>query len=340
MINIISTQARHSNITGPAKVFRNLVKGLDKIGYPYVINRDLNATKRLWIHDDITALRYMHRSKAYKVVGPNLFVMPSDIPPGISFDGALYLQPCEWAKQVWELVGFNACPIAAWPVGIDTDEFLPVPVPQSKRHVLVYHKMRDPQELPRIFEALHNLRLDYRFALYGDYTEVEYKQLLSKTSFVVWHGRAESQGIALQEAMACNIPILLCDVTSVAQTRGGYAFTSELHNFPVTAAPYFSELCGIRITDLNDLPGTLERMCEMQASFQPRQYVLENLSLQSQAQTLIRFWENWDMSFEQGLTETCMTNREWSGHPLLPQLAKRGWEKLKPALADTLRRIR
>jgi len=52
MINLISTQADSDVISGPAKVHRSLVKGLDAIGYPYVVNRSLNSTS-VWTHDDV-----------------------------------------------------------------------------------------------------------------------------------------------------------------------------------------------------------------------------------------------------------------------------------------------
>ena len=312
MINIISTQANKRQITGPYKVLINLMKGLDKIGYPYVINRDLNTTRRLWIHDDITALRYIHRSKAYKVVGPNLFVMPSDIPQGIRFEGALYLHPCEWAARLWEYAGFRACPILPWAVGIDTDKFHPSNTPFAERRVMVYHKQRDAQKLATILDVLHTMKMPYWLVLYEQYSEQEYKELLSKTSFIIWHGMHESQGIALQEAMACNIPILVCDVTSLAQAKVNYAFAPEVFSFPVTAAPYFNDRCGIKITDLEELRMAIERLIDRFETFQPRQYILQNLSLEGQAQAFVQLWERWDLFLEDGLREKASGTKKYA----------------------------
>lgn len=310
MINIISTQARVDKITGPYKVFSNLLKGLDRIGYPYVVNRALDSTKRLWIHDDVVALRYMRRSKAYKVVGPNLFVMPRDIPEGIELDGVLYLHPCEWAVRLWKKVGFDACPIAFWPVGIDTERFRPSPVPWNERKVMVYHKQRDSQELVVILDALRDLKLSYRLVLYGHYTERDYKELLAKTSFVIWHGPHESQGIALQEAMACDIPILVCDATSLLQ-QVPCMFDDSLTDFPVTAVPYFDDTCGIKITDLSELLAALERMVDERGFFHPREYVLRNLSLEGQARAFVELWERGGFTLEDGVRETTLKSQVW-----------------------------
>ena len=311
MINIISRSANPGKVSGPSKVFSNLAKGLSKIGYPYLVNRDLNATKRLWIHDDVAALRHIHRSEAFKVVGPNLFVMPSEIPPDIRLDGVLYLHPCAWAARVWERAGFDACPIVTWPVGIDTDVFQPSSVPGSKRRIMVYHKQRDSQELDSILDSLHDLKLPYSLVLYGHYSELDYREQLANTSFIIWHGPHESQGIALQEAMACDIPLLVCDVTSLSQARGDYVFDPSFFGISVTSAPYFDETCGVKITDLSRLRTAIEFMQQNLMDFQPRRYVLDHLSLEGQARAFVAVWESWGLTYEGGLSESIKTDALW-----------------------------
>lgn len=313
MINIISTQANATKISGPGKVFTNLVKGLKKIGYPYVINRDLNATKRLWVHDNLTALQYLHRSKAHKVLGPNLFVLPNDIPGGIRLDGSLYLHPCDWAAKLWEHLGFTACRIKPWPVGIDTDEFQPTCFSNAKRRIMVYHKGRDTQELPLILEVLHSMRLPYWLVLYPLYEENNYKELLGKTSFIIWHGTHESQGIALQEALACDIPVLVLDAESLfPPIRAAKLFHENLKDFRVTTVPYFDGTCGIKINELSRLMPAIESMIENLNEFSPRDFVLKNLSLEGQARAFVSLWEYWGSTFEQGLRETPRSNRKWN----------------------------
>ena len=312
MINIISTQATKKITDGSQKVFANLVKGLDKIGYPYVINRALNATNRLWIHDDVTALRYMHRSKAYKVLGPNLFVMPKDIPREIDLNGVQYLQPCEWVRRMWEHVGFDACAIRIWPVGIDTDIFRPSDIKPSDKRIMVYHKRRDTRDLQTILDALYKLGLPYRLVLCGQYDEEEYLDLLAETSFQIHLGCSESQGIAMLEAMACDIPILVCDVMRISQAKTGYNFDTSLDRLPVTSAPYFDDTCGVKITDLSEVKNAIELMLDNLNGFSPRNYILRNLSLERQAQAFVSLWEHWGLTFEQGLTEIVRKNRAWS----------------------------
>lgn len=322
MINIISTQVGASQVSGPQKVLVNLAKGLDRMGYPYVFNHHPSSARRLWIHDDAAALRFMHQPRVLPVVGPNLFVMPVDAEPCIDFRGAVYLRPSEWTVRFWEQAGFVECPMAPWAVGIDTDDFRPTGDVPDQRSVMVYHKMRDSQELVYILDRVRAHRLDARLILYGAYDEDEYRRALRRVSMVIWHGQAETQGIALQEALACDVPVLVCDVTSLRQTRGGYPFEPEVFGFTVSAAPYFDERCGVRITELGALDTALESIMETRDSFRPREYVLQNLSLEGQARALVSVWERWGLSADDGLNESLVNSRLWQGPPLRDKIRR------------------
>jgi len=329
VINVVSTRVGRGGFDGPTKVADNLVKGLGELGYPFVTNGSLRATLRLWVHDDPAALDYLDRTAALSVVGPNLFVMPSDIPASARLDGALYLHPSQWAAELWRHVGFDRCPIEAWATGVDTDSWQPVARDAARDVVLVMHKRRDTSELVRVVAELDKRALETKLLLYGRYTEGEYRALLERARFVVWHGAAESQGIALQEAMACNVPILLWDVTSLCQTQGGYPFDRSLWDFPATAAPYFDASCGLRFTSGAELENALERMLEEWPSFSPRQYVLENLSLEGQARRFVELWGRWGLTVQEGYVEKPMRAGSWRGRPLRERVAKRLSEEVK-----------
>jgi hypothetical protein len=309
VINIVSTQPGSSTLRGPYKVYRNLVKGLEAIGYPYVVNGALNSTRRLWVHDDPVALRYASQSGAKTVVGPNLYVLPCDIPPVIDLKGCLYIQPSEWAASVWRTAGFTECALVTWPVGIDLEEFRPAAGRAQRDTVMVYHKLRSEQELARILASLDRASLRYRLFRYGSYHEADYRSCLGEASLVVWHGCHESQGIALQEALAMDVPVLLCDVSRLSEAEGP-GFPPELDALRVTAAPYFDPSCGWRTYDL-DVGSMARHMLRQRWMFAPRAYVQANLSLEGQARRFVSLWEHFGLSVDDGYSEGRISCGEW-----------------------------
>jgi hypothetical protein len=236
------------------------------------------------------------------------------MPSGLDLRRALYLHPCEWAFKIWEAHGFNACPLRAWPVGIETDLFTSS-THENREHVLIYHKHRDPEELARIISIVEGAGLKYQTIIYGAYKQEDYLRHLSRSKYVIWHGRHESQGIALQEAMACDVPILLCDVTSLKQfwTGGGgcYVFTESEKEFPVTSAPYFDQTCGMRIETLDDLEASISHMEARWKEFTPRDYVLQNLSLEKQARELLEMYSYWGLEAEKDNLRTQLRSGKW-----------------------------
>jgi hypothetical protein len=214
-------------------------------------------------------------------------------------------------------------------VGIDTDEYRPSSIPFTERCVMVYHKERDLKELPQILNVLHELKLSYNIVLYGRYSEEEYKTLLSRTLFIIWHGCPESQGIAMQEAMSCNIPIIVCEMTRLGQYKPDIT-PLELRDLPVSVAPYFDESCGIKITDLGSFRTTIEIMLNRLTFFRPRQYILNNLSLERQARVLIKCWEKWGLTVDEGYQEKLLNTKKYCvpRSTRIMQLTSKAWKTL------------
>lgn len=311
MINIITTLADTLQISGPSKVLNNTIKGLNLIDYPFVINRKLDSTKRVWIQSGWDALPYVRKTHAYFVVGPNVALYPSDIE---QFDlrKAIYIQPGPTAVNFWNTLGFNQCPLRYWAAGIDTTLFTPSNT-ETRDIVLVYHKQRDIQELEIVTSTLATKGLKFAILPYGAYYEKEYLSFLSRARYVIWHGGNESQGIALQEAMSCNIPILVCDVTTIGQSQHSRTTYSEkVKNIAATSVPYFNKKCGIRITRIKDLNNAIDEMEAKLRIFTPREFILRNLSLEKQAKELVKFWEYWNLSLDAGREENASSNTKFT----------------------------
>ena len=213
MINIITRRLPEVCADGPTKVVLNVMKGLDRLGYPYVVNRDVGSTRRLWVANESLPLKHLPRERPFTVAGPSIWVLPEDIRESIHWHRIVYVQPSSWTRSLWEFYGFSRCPMVVWPVGIDLDEYLPARRDSLSGKVVVYHKDRDPQELPGLITALADRGLETILIMYGRYRQEDFLEAVRSSAFVLWHGGRESQGLALEEALACDVPVLVWDDT-------------------------------------------------------------------------------------------------------------------------------
>lgn len=309
MINIIS-QSYYSRLTsGPRKVAANLIKGLELLKYPYVINKRLDACQRLWIHDDPAALNELKSldPKIKVLVGPNLFVLPQEVTLDADLSRSVYIQPSDWVKRMWHDRGFTSCPIEVWPVGVDTDEFAPLPA--KKESVLIYFKQRPQSELRTVEETLNRKNIKYQILRYGSYSEKDYKRHLAQSRYVVWLGIHESQGLALQEAMAMGVPILVCDKQKW-EIEG--VFKAGEKPYTTTTAPYFKPSCGLKIENLNQLNEAVETIEKQLAVFKPREFVMTHLGLEKQARAFLEIYSKYfGLSVETGFGEAILKQGDW-----------------------------
>jgi glycosyltransferase involved in cell wall biosynthesis len=317
MINIISKSIIADNVSGPKKVVENLIKGLDLIGYPYVINKRLDACTRLWIHDDTTALKEIRSlDQSIKVlVGPNLYIRPRNIPTNLDISRAIFICPSPWAVTFWTDFGFNMCPVDYWPTGIDTN--IHTPSTSDRNIVLIYFKQRFKEELEHVEKVLQEKNIAYKIISYGYYNENEYSKLLAHSKYVIWLGRHETQGIALQEALATNVPMIVCEVPTLGhwtpnEKEGGLFDDKDNAYSKAEVAPYFDERCGIKIRDVFAIKTSIEHMENTWNSFSPRNYILENLSLEKQARDFVMLYDkHFRLTYEAGMNEKILKKGNW-----------------------------
>ena len=335
MLNIISRSIVSKHTRGPRKVVLNLIKGLDAIGYPYVLNADLTATKTLWIHDDPDALTAAMKLPADVAIiaGPNIYTLPSEVPDTVAMERIIWIHPAVWVESFWRQFGNAQMKSAVWPVGINTQIF--TTSSEAKDLVLVYNKQRAVSDVKQVCAALKARGEKYKVLTYGQYDEEEYLHLLKTSKAIVWVGRSESQGIALEEALAMNVPALVWDVSVFGDWVGsGQERFSEaqLAFSPVTAAPYFDTTCGLRFTDKNDLQKTLTAFFGALPDFTPRTYIEKELSLASQANAFIELYKTHFQVTEEELRSTALSStKSWKNATL--------YFKCRTRLKDAVRQL-
>lgn len=335
MLNIISRSIVSTHSRGPRKVVANLLKGLDELGYPYVVNAALDATDTLWIHDDPVALaEAVTLSPSVAIIaGPNIYTLPTEIPERAGLEKVLWLHPALWVQAFWELSA-REIKSMVWPVGIDTKTFAPdASVPKDL--VLVYNKQRSASEVATVCKALEARGERYSVLTYGKYQEAEYRELLKRAKAIVWVGRSESQGIGLLEALSMNVPALVWDIQRFGQWTGtGHdRFSQEQLAFTgATAIPYFDERCGRRFIEANTLETSIKDFFSVLPSLSPRAYIEENLSLAMQAQAFVDMYKTLGQSEESLRDRTIRTSKKWRNGTFLFLLATRCKDAIRPII--------
>ena len=112
------------------------------------------------------------------------------------------------------------------------------------------------------------------FSYQSRYSEAEYLEYLQNSKFGVWVGAHESQGFALQEALSCDVLLLVWNIRTMSDEYG-----SNYHPYEATTIPYWSPSCGEYFYDAKELRTTFQRFINRLEYYMPRNFVVENLAI-------------------------------------------------------------
>jgi hypothetical protein len=272
---------------GIEKVFINLCLGLDRLGVAYEVNLPFD---QLRLDDRVGVLGRGRRSlEGYDrpnpiVAGIGLMTHPSEWPDLCdAFPVAAYLQHCDWANAIYQPYFGECCRV--WPVGIDTQAWCPDPGVAKDVDFLLYDKIRWEREtmVPRLLApvraALRDRGLKFIELRYGSYDEQGYRAALRRASAMIFLCEHETQGLACGECLASDVPVLAWDP---GWWRDPDRFAWGQPDIPATSVPYFDTRCGLRFHDIAEFPERLGAFLDLArgGAFAPRQYILENLTLE------------------------------------------------------------
>lgn len=194
--------------------------------------------------------------------GPSFFVFPEE---GTWLNGArnadwsrrsVFTALSDWCVRCYkEISRDTVIPLAALPFGVDLPA-VAAPDPLTARDCLVYFKMRHPSALQEALAAIAERGLSYTLMQYGHYQQQDYLCALRESRFCVWIGCHESQGFALQECLAADVPVLLWDAVSMFDEYVGDRFTYESQRpsgrrLASSTATTWSDACGEVCTALD-----------------------------------------------------------------------------------------
>ena len=117
--------------------------------------------------------------------------------------------------------------------------------------------------------------MPYRvFDYVNQYSEQEYLSYLQTCKFGIWIDAHESQGFALEEALSCNVPLLVWNVLSLNQEEN-----SNYPNIPATTIPYWSDSCGEVFYHFCEFDYVFRIFMSRLHTYNPRDYIVNHLSI-------------------------------------------------------------
>lgn len=283
-------------LTGFFVSFRLLMHALERVGVEVRVN-DHRFARRHPEHP-VGLIGYPTLLDDWRLpnpalLGPSLYDHPGQAPRLLEdprFRKYLVLAP--WTHAMFRPYYGDAC--VPWFAGIDTEAWPDTSGREKDLDVLIYDKIRWERDslVPRLIGGIRDTlaRRGRSFAVvrYKHHDHNTYRRLLERARAMVFVCEHETQGIAYQEAMASNLPILAWDQGYWADPLWRQ-FSQE--PIPASSVPFFSPECGERFADMDAFEATFDRFWERLPTYAPRRHVQANLSPRRSAEIYLdAYW--------------------------------------------------
>lgn len=297
--NSLVKKIRHSfnhprnTFGGPDAVARSLTAGFKNLGVSYNYNPStikeigktvivLSSVKAL---KQVIALKKEHRIRTI-FAGPNLVIFPTDedsILESKAVDKCLV--PSKYVKNLY----IRKSPslknhIIVWPAGVDERYWRPPSKKPTKRNAVLYFKNTDTE----LYKSAERILKKYNWnpikIIYGKYLSEEFRKALSSSQFMVFLSRGESQGIALAESWAMDVPTLVWNPKTLI-IKG-----ERIYNY--SSAPYLTGSTGMKWKKIEDFESIIEGIDNKLKTFLPRGWILSNMTDTKSAEILLSAIKN------------------------------------------------
>jgi len=283
-ILIINSSFHHKNKNGLQKI-------LEKLNWYYKFGTEKDIEKYNIIYSPSQPINTSNYPTKKFIFGPHFSVFPDNKLRYINnkYNNTIYIQPSEWVTNVWKNVGAEKIiPIKTLCFPVDTDFFLPNNNNNKGDKIFIYFKRRNPKELYFIETFLKNKNINYTiFDYFKKYNENEYLNYLQNSKYGIILDAHESQGFAIEEALSCNVPLLVWNTKYMSQEYG-----SRYTDIPCSSIPYWDVRCGEFFYEKEEFEKTFDIFIHKLETYQPRQYVLEELSVNKCSDNLINLIGN------------------------------------------------
>lgn len=287
------TLLRKQTRTGFYTAFLLLVQALERHGSRVRIN-DFAFAKA---HPELpigaagypTVLEKLEVLDNPRLVGPGLYASPLENPELFADPrNRLYLQCSAWIERMF--APWYGDRQRRWFAGLDLARFPDTRDRAKGIDVLIYDKIyfqRDrlhPETIGRFEDMLRRQGLSWTTLRYGQHHYGDFQAALAQSRAMAYFSHSETQGMACQEGLACNVPVFAWD-----EGVWPHPHAAALGKGPVacTSVPYFDERCGVTFTATTMLDAW-PRFWAGRDGFAPRAFVRDELSLERSAGLYLR----------------------------------------------------
>ena len=136
-------------------------------------------------------------------------------------------------------------------------------IQKRNQKCLVYFKNRSQQELDKLLNLLDRKNISYDLFEYGMYDNQKLIKAAKKNKFGILLDGSESQGFAIQEIMACNLPLLVWNL-------------EQKHE--ASSVPYFDNNCGEIVNSYEQLVSNIDKFLSKINLYNPHILIKEKLT--------------------------------------------------------------
>lgn len=265
---------------GPKKVVMNLIESLEESNISYAINEDKYSYNYLIQYNYEAYKKHEKLEHNSCVIGPQIW--PFDEYGSFLKNNPQYYKklivPGESVYQSFIEQGYQEDKLVKWPVGIKN-----IDVKRSGDiKFLVYFKRRSEDDLNYIKSFLDD-KFDYQLFRYGSYSQEDFYNALQECSHGIIIDGPESQGIAIQEMMSSDMPLLVWDNLKWEEMPG-------LMNPVPTTVNYWSSECGEKFYSKEEFEKVFDTF--ITNKYSPKEYVKGELSYQVSVKRLLEIFES------------------------------------------------
>lgn len=175
--------------------------------------------------------------------------------------------------------------IVVLPVGISSRNKNKINKLRNDSQCLIYFKKRDVSELRHIEKTLYDKKFKYKIFEYGNYKNSELIKYAKRSTFGITLTRTESQGIAIQELLNQNLPLIISEYTKNNTFIKGEETAGS-------SVPFWSDKCGLKINNLQEIDSKIDELLENLHIFKPNEFISTHLSFESTNLRLLDAFEN------------------------------------------------